>query len=53
MDWVPEALRVAHGSLLQMVVSLYNVSAPSGFAARLASLTTDFQDVWNRHVSER
>lgn len=53
LDWTPEALRVAHGSLLQTLVSLYNVSSLSQFASRLTGLTRDFQDVWDRHVSER
>lgn len=53
MDWVPEALRVAHGSLLQVVCSLYNVSSLSHFAARFAALTKEFDDVWMKHVSER
>jgi hypothetical protein len=52
-DWTPEALRIAHGSLLQTLVSLYNVSDLNQFGSRLSALTKNFQDVWNQYASER
>jgi len=45
LDWSREALDVAHGSLLQTVASLYNVSLPAGFHEKLTVAITEFNSV--------
>jgi|ERR1039457_540333 hypothetical protein len=53
-DWVPEALRIAHGSLFQTVCSLYNVSnLTSTFAERFSRLKAEFEGVWAEHAAAR
>jgi hypothetical protein len=47
-DWLAEGLRIAHGSLLQTVCSLYNVSGRSKFADDFHALTAEFDEVWKR-----
>jgi hypothetical protein len=46
LDWSREALYIAHGSFLQTVTSLYNVSdqpKPSSFHQRLTATITEFE----------
>lgn len=45
-DWVAEGLRIAHGSLLQTVCSLYNTSDRNEFASDFRVVTSEFAEVW-------
>ena len=54
LNWEAEALRVAHGGLLQTLASLYNAYHKTGTEFnRINELIKDFYKVWKEHVAAR
>lgn len=48
-DWLIESLRVAHGSLLQTVTSLYNVCQFPDFAKKVKDALAEFDELYRRY----